>query len=209
MAQPKLHAYEHVLIVEGYSDLLFFAELCEWIFGQEVVYIKEMGGKGNLNAASLEAFLRPSLLDEKKAIGVIADADDSEANRVKSLGQTLLKVTGQQVQNGSWTNGSPRFGFYVVPGKDQTGEIETLVWQAWGNDSANAAIKLCVDAYLECMEAQQKVPESIDKGRLSALLAVLNDEDPRLGPGARAKKFDFARPELKGLVQFLKDMYQP
>jgi hypothetical protein len=204
MASPKLEDFSGVLIVEGYSDLLFFAELCEWIFGGEVVFIKEMGGKGNIKPASLKTFLSPRLLQEKKAVGVITDADESEAGRVQSLTQCLRTLTGQEVKNGAWTDGPPRIGLFVVPGGGRTGEIETLMWQAWGNDPANDAVKACVDTFLDCMQGQGRVPQSIDKGRLSALLAVVNDEDPRLGPGARAKKFDFGRPELAELVEFLR-----
>ena len=204
MASLKLEDHDRVLIVEGYSDLLFFAELCEWLFSKEVVFIKQMGGKGNINTASLKAFLSPKLLAEKKAVGVITDADESEAGRVESLKKCLRNLTRQEVENGAWTDGPPRIGLFVVPGGGRTGEIETLMWQAWGNDPANVAVKACVDTFLECMQGQGRAPQSIDKGRLSALLAVLNDEDPRLGPGARAKKFDFGRPELAKLVEFLK-----
>jgi len=44
---------------------------------------------------------------------------------------------------------------------------------------------------------------SPEKGVVGALLAIRNDDDPRLGPGARARVFDFARPEFASLRQFL------
>ena len=53
------------------------------------------------------------------------------------------------------------------------------------------------------MHAAGHSAESRDKGFLAALLAIRNDNDPRLGPGARANVFDFTRPEFASLKQFL------
>jgi hypothetical protein len=44
---------------------------------------------------------------------------------------------------------------------------------------------------------------SPDKGRIGSLLAVLYDEDPRLGPGTRAKAINLSRPEYDALKEFL------
>jgi hypothetical protein len=203
MAKPKLAECDRVLVVEGYDDLLFYAEVLESLHNYERVFIQEMGGKGNLTGAArqddlvakLETFLSPALLAEKRAIGVIADADADGAGTARSLGGRLSKITEQDVAAGVWTAGSPRMGLFVVPGADRAGEIETLVWQAWSSDPDNAASRDCIDAFIGCMDAAGHRAHSPDKGRLGALLALLNDEDPRLGPGARARVFDFTRPD--------------
>jgi hypothetical protein len=191
-----------VLLVEGYDDLLFYAELLEWL-GNGGVYIEQVGGKSHMTAGKMAAALRPAVL-RKRAIGVIADADHNPAGTAASLANRLTTITGQQVRAGAWTAGPPRIGFFVVPGADQPGEIESLVWQAWSNDPANAAARACIESYLDCMRGRGLEAHSPDKGRLAAFLAVRNDEDPRLGPGARARVFDFGRPELAPLVEFLR-----
>ena len=136
MLKPKVEDYAHILIVEGYSDLLFFA-------------------------------------------------------------------------TGAWSPGPPRIGLFVVPGGGRQGEIETLVWEAWANDPANVGPRSCVDAFLACMGRHDPAAHSPDKGRISALLSVLSDEDPRRGPGARDKVFDFSRPELQPLLDFLRPLVGP
>jgi hypothetical protein len=92
---------------------------------------------------------------------------------------------------------------FIVPGGNQTGEIETLVWNSWANDEANAAEKRCIESYIACMEAAGPTAHSPAKGLIGALLAVKSDEDPRLGPGARDNVFDLMRPELEALRAFL------
>ena len=45
--------------------------------------------------------------------------------------------------------------------------------------------------------------QSLAKGLIGTLLAVKNDEDPRLGPGARQNVFNLGRPEFQKLRVFL------
>lgn len=205
MPRPSLHTCERILLVEGYSDLLFFAELFEHLgFGPNEVFIKDFGGKNNMTTAALETFLSPARLAEAKPIGLIVDADASLAGTRTSFEERLTKITGQPVQHGAWTKGSPRIGLFVASGTNGKGEIESLVWEAWSNDPSNATAKTCVEGFLDCMRGAGLEAQSPDKGRIGALLSVRSDDDPRLGPGARARVFDFARPELAGLVSFLR-----
>lgn len=212
MPPPRLSHCQRVLVVEGHDDLLFYAECLEWLNNLSGVFIQQMGGKGNMTgkaregdlAIKLETFINPALLAEKVAIGVIADADTDAAGACRSLEAQLSKITGQKVTHGGWTAGPPRIGLYVVPGGGMAGEIESLVWQAWSNDPAHGMAKACIDSFIDCMQASGHKVKSLDKGRIGALLSVLNDEDPRLGPGARSRVFDFARPELALLLDFLR-----
>lgn len=199
---PQLESCDKVLVVEGYSDLLFFAEALEHVGKLEGVFIKSFNGKADLDT-KLEVFLSPDLLTQKSAIGVIVDADEDETKTVARISQILQKATAQSVTLGQWTIAKPKVGLFVAPGGGTIGEIESLVWQAWGSDPSNQPARACIDTFINCMAASGNQSKSPDKGRVSALLAIRNDEDPRLGPGARAKVFDFERPEFKPLLEFL------
>jgi len=199
---PKLENCDRVLVVEGYSDLLFYAELLESLGKHGGVFIKHFNGRSDLTA-KLETFLTPQLLAAKQALGIIVDADTDAQATSAQLTQVLTRITGQVVAARAWTNGSPGIGLFVTPDGNSNGEIETLVWQAWSNDPANEQSKRCIHAFATCMASAGFNSRSPDKGLVSALLAVRNDDDPRLGPGARAKVFDFARPEFLQLRQFL------
>jgi len=154
MSAPKLEDCPHILIVEGYSDLLFFAEALEWLNNPGCVFIQELGGAGNFRRSkrrmksTLETFLAPPLLAQKAAIGVVVDADTDPAATSQTLESALSAITGQPVKTGAWTVGPPRIGLFVVPGPGRQGEIETLVWEAWSNDPVNADARTCVEAFL-------------------------------------------------------------
>ncbi|MGA2180449.1 MAG: DUF3226 domain-containing protein [Verrucomicrobiota bacterium] len=200
--ERKSENYPGELVVEGYSDLLFYAEVLETVGKHEQVFIKELGGKSGLNR-KLEAFVTPALLARKTAIAFVFDADESHDATRQSLENLLSNLTGQAVSEGKWTQGIPKIGLMIVPGAGAKGEIETLVWQSWSSNPDNAGQKKCIQDFVTCMHASNVKPQSPDKGLIGALLALKNDEDPRLGPGARAKVFDLNSPHLQPLRQFL------
>lgn len=202
---PKLDKCDRVLVVEGYGDLLFYAEMLEAVGRLEGVFIKDMGGKGEL-VTKLETFLRPDLLASKGAVAVLVDGDDNPAGTVASLERRLSEMTGQTVTAGAWTDGKPRVGLFVAPGDGQAGEIETLVWETWAADPANAVARQCIETYESCMAAAGQRAKSRYKGLIGALLAIRSDEDPRLGPGARDRVFDLAAPGFGPLREFLSEL---
>lgn len=209
MGKPKLEECRRALIVEGYSDLLFYAEIIEPLELDDPsapdgrIFIKEFNGSTDL-LVKLEAFLTPALLAEKTAIGIIVDADGNPTGAFTSLQSRLAQLTGVKVpKTGEWAGSLPRIGLFLAPGGNRKGEVETLAWSAFAADPANAGVTACVVAYRECMERAGKKPKSLDKALVGALLAVLNDEDPRLGPGSRAGAFDFRQSEFDELRSFL------
>ena len=204
MAEKKIEDYSRVLVVEGYGDLLFYAEVLEAVGKHPQVFIKELGGKADLRR-KIETFLTPAILATKEALGFVFDADTKPDGTRAELEALLSWLTGQPVVDGKWTGGKPRIGLLVVPGGNAEGEIESLVWHSWGSDPANAPQKKCIQDYVACMASHHVKAHSPDKGFIGALLAIRSDEDPRLGPGARTKVFDLHRPELKSLRDFLSD----
>lgn len=199
-----------ILIVEGYSDLLFFAELLEHMGIGELerndatpVFIKEMGGKANLRT-KLDTYLTPQILSEKDAIGIVVDADGDPAAAFASLQAVVQsRCAVSLAEAGTWSSSRPKIGVQVVPSSARTGAIETLVWDAWSTTMTNHEATNCVGAFLDCMARTGRQPANLDKARIGAVLSILHDEDPRLGPGARAQSFDLAHPSLADLRQFL------
>lgn len=197
-----MEEFNRVLVVEGYSDLLFYAEVLEKVGKHGEVFIKELGGKSNFKT-KLETFITPYLLGAKASIGFILDADKNPGQTRASLERQLSELTGQIVVDGKWTDANPKIGLLVVPGEGVAGEIETLVWHSWANDPANRSKRKCIEDYVNCMKGAEASAHSPDKGLIGALLSIVSDEDPRLGPGTRDGAFDLNRPELVPLKDFL------
>ena len=198
----KIEEFDRVLIVEGYSDLLFFAEVLEELDKHRQVFIKQLDGTFGLEK-KLEDLITPTLLAEKTKIGFIFDADTDAPRTRNKLEQLLSRLTGQTIRDGAWSDGKPSIGLFVVPGCDTNGEIETLVWRSWINDAANAEQRKCIEGFVACMKAQGIESRSPAKAPVGALLAIRHDDDPRLGPGARDNVFDLTRAEFEPLRNFL------
>jgi len=198
----KIDDFKKVLVVEGYSDLHFYAEILEELGKNKEVFIKTLTDKSGI-FTKLETLISPGFLKSKTTIGFIFDADSNPAKTRADIENALKSLTGQNVVDTNWTHGEPNIGLLIIPGGDQLGEIETLVWNSWRNDPKNADQKQCIEDYINCMKQAGKTAHSPDKGFIGALLAVLSDEDPRLGPAARDNVFDLARPELLLLRNFL------
>jgi hypothetical protein len=198
----KLDDFERVLVVEGHDDRIFYAEMLEVVGKHGQVFIHVLGGKQNLKN-ELEVLITPTLLERKKAMAFVIDADAAPIETKASLQTLLSRLTNQAVVNDQWTQGSPKIGLLIVPGNDAKGEIETLVWHAWASNPGNAGQKKCIEDYMACMKASNASAHSPDKGLIGGLLAVKNDDDPRLGPGARANVFDLNSPQLQMLRNFL------
>jgi hypothetical protein len=201
--QRKIQDYERILAVEGYSDLLFYAEALEYVCLGDAVFIKHFNGRTDLDQ-KLESFLNLGLLSEKTHIGIVVDADQNAKGAGERFSSALKTLTKQKVPVGDWAGSRPHIGLWLAPGVDEPGEIEDLVWNAWSADPANAGPKACIDSFVACMGKNGLQAKSPAKGLISSLLAIQNDEDPRLGPGARATVFDFSRPEFASLLEFLK-----
>lgn len=201
----KLSECKKVLVVEGYGDLVFYAEFLESLGRYDDVFIQDMGGRSRL-MAELETFISPPLLASKTHIAVILDNDDDTADFAHRVKTKLDQLTERSVGEGEWTEGSgtARVGFFVAPSPGVAGEIEDLVWRSLADEPTHARSARCVEEFLACMNAGATEQNSrIAKRKLGSWLAVHHEDDPRLGPAARAGKINFDSPALLRLRTFL------
>lgn len=209
--------YNRFLLVEGYSDLTFLAEMLEHLGigpsegqGATSVFIKEFSGKADL-LDQIEAWLNPQRLRAAKAIGIVVDADTSATATRQSLVTRLRRWTGLELPLvGGWAPhpDGVRLGFHVVPGEgpDDQGEIETLAWRSLCEDVLRKPTLDCVESFLADRRSLQGTIAKADKARVAAFLSTLTPDDPRLGPGARAKHFPFEARAFAPLREFLLGM---
>ena len=143
-----------VLFVEGYSDLIFYAELLEHV-GLFDCFIQDLGGKGRTklrNEALL--LLKPDNLARMKAIAVVLDADDNADASFTLARDAIRDVLGMDVaEPESWfeePHTKVRFGVFISGGPDGTGEVKSLAWDAWQSDADNSTLKECVEEFIGC-----------------------------------------------------------
>lgn len=193
----------NLLIVEGYSDLHFIAEFLQHLGDHTATDIQLVDGRGNFKDR-IPAYLSPPTLEIARHIGVVIDADTSAEGAFQKVANILKDCVGITMPGpGQWTSGCPRYGVFVCPDNRRMGELETAAWDAWSNKAENQAKTTCVERYIECMRSAGAEGKSPDKVRVGAMLAVHSDDDPRVGPGAQKRLFDFESPALAPMKAFL------
>lgn len=204
--KPVLAECEHVLLVEGYSDLHFLSAFLRHLKRDKGVYIHEFMGKNRmLNPGMLSVILNDEVLAEKKSIGLLLDADDDAAATAQAVRDRMEPLTGLQLTEGSWHEqpDGPRIGFFVMPDGDSPGTIETLLWNGFADDERHRSMKGAVQDFQQKMAGLGWKGGETDKGRIAAFLSAAHPGDPRLGPGAREGVFDLETPGLSRLRRFL------
>ena len=194
-----------------YSDLTFYAELMEHIGLFDQCFIQDLGGKGRGKLRDEAALLlKPDNLVRIQSVAVLLDADDNAESAFALARNALKDAIGVDIPRvGEWvqaSNNKVRFGVFIIGGTGQQVEVESLAWAAWSGKPDNGAFRGCVDDFVKCAADRGKRLKSIDKVRIGAVLSVLNEDDPRLGAGARAKLFDFGAAEFSALREFLETM---
>lgn len=204
--RPKIEDCPHVLIVEGESDLQFVKWLLSDLPHASTTFFQKFQGKQSItNRGMLSTFLSPQLLEEKKSIGILVDADSNAQQTIESVRDAVEAATGRVLEEGRWHEapGSARMGFFVLPDGSNPGELETLVWQALSSNEAHHSMKATVEGFLKTMADLGWPPKSPDKARVGAFLAAAHDEDPRVGAAARANRLQFDNTKLSRIRTFL------
>ncbi len=124
---------EHLLLVEGEDDAHVVRQLCNRYQSIPRFSIRETGGIERL----LDA-IGPALIPrERKALGILVDADDNPEGRWDDLRSRFdeegISIPAHPGPNGMIMDAhieignSPRTGIWVMPNNDSSGEIENFV----------------------------------------------------------------------------------
>jgi predicted RecA/RadA family phage recombinase len=193
----------NLLIVEGYSDRHFIIEFLEHLGNHTTTDIPIVDGRDNFER-QIPIYLQPPTLELAQYIGVVLDADTSATGSFAQIASVLKKCVGVNVTAaGVWVGDRPRYGIFVCPDNIRSGELETAAWESWAASPKNKGQLGCIERYLDCVATAGAKLKSPDKVRVGTMLAVHNEDDPRIGPGAQKRIFDFESPALSPMKAFL------
>lgn len=170
---------------EGATDQELFRHLCanRGVAGYQ---FENFGGIGNLENW-LVGLTGLSGFDRLRLLFVVADCDESPADRMREVGRALKKAKLPRPNNAFELANPPNQPAVMVillpftpPGTPNHGCVETLLLQSARAHLAKYAG--CADAYCECVESNRwQLTSHVDKLRLRVLLSGAHENDPNLG----------------------------
>ena len=178
-----------IIFVEGYSDLVFYAEMMKHLGKHERCFIQNLGGKGKTQLEKeARLLLKPDNLAGLETVAVILDSDESADGAFDLARSALKNAVNVEIQKPNQSVASrlaeeARFGVFIVGDATAMGEVETLAWLAWKGRSGNQPLQDCISSVSRLRSKGGDQADSHDKTRIGALLAVLNDE--RSAPWSR------------------------
>jgi len=188
-----------LLAVEGTDETVFFGELLKHLNLFHRVDIRQVGGKDQFKN-KMPTLQKTSGFNQLESIAIIRDADENSAGAYKSIKNILAKMTLQPpAKPGTFADGSPRLGIFIMPDNAAQGMLETLCLKAvQDNEAMN-----CVNEFIACSQDLKKKPKNIDKAKAHAYLSIMPDIANSVDRGAQKGHWNFNASALKPLIDFL------
>jgi Protein of unknown function (DUF3226) len=126
------------------------------------------------------------------------DADNNPQAAFDRIKSALMR-SSLPVPRNPWevSNTNPAVVGLVLPDETSRGELETFIWRGLQEHR----VVPCVEAYLECLRANDAMPEKIDKARVYAFLASLERPDIRLAHAGLAHQM--TGPAMRRLLDLI------
>ncbi len=191
-----------LLLCEGIDEEKILSKLFEELQVSDI-QIMPRGGKEQINK-SLPLLAKRPEFRKVASMGIIRDADSDASAALQSVTSALESV-GIKLQKGSAISvaSQPRVTVLIVPGSDQQGSIEDILFESVRGGEAIA----CVEEYMACLKGQSSAytltPGNLAKAKVHAFLASQKDPDLRPGEAAEKGLWDFNHPAFSELRQFI------
>ena len=192
------------VLVEGRSAEIFFREWIESTAFSSQMEVRDFGSISDL-AGYLKLFSTQKDFREKvTSIAIIRDAEDGVAqNAFESVCASLIAAGMKRPDAiGSYGDGTPKAGVFILPDCNNPGMLETLCWSAVQSDTDQSHHKDCVISYLDRLREKRQIHNEA-KARIWTYLAGYGKFEPQLGRSAQAKIWNWTNPAFEKLTNFL------
>ncbi len=204
-----------LLVVEGNDEKFFFDAALRDHLGLSDIQVMPIGGKQQLTAA-LELLVKDDLFPTVASLAVVRDADSphgevrAPGSAISEASKAFISVCGSlghsglpsPSSHGQFAEGPPRVGVFIVPNGIEEGMLETLCLES----VSTLAEFPCLDAYFQCLQSHQVVPNNMHKARAHAWLASRPKPDRRVGEAAQAGYWPWDSQAFDDLWAFLRSM---
>ena len=223
MAKNK-NSFENLLLVEGATEKRAIPELVEangiiWEVAKRtpIVFIDDYAG-GDTKVVKPSVISNELNVANRKALGLIVDADDNCQNRWQSVRNTCkdfiedlpkdIPVQGL-VCNTTKKNGKPvKFGVWIMPDNETSGMLETFLAYLVKDESEI----LWQYSQAVVSEAKNKganfKPTHVDKANIHTWLAWQDEPGSQLHMAVKKKILDPQHPKAQTFIQWFRTLYE-
>jgi len=201
------------ILVEGRTPQLFFEVLTAYLQIPDVE-IHDFRSNAEFPGYLKSFCARPEFKEQVRSLGIIRDAEslpDSRqprpaAEAAKAAFDSVchsLAAAGQSkpAQMGSFADGPPRIGVFILPNCRDDGMLETLCLESVQTDGTSK----CLEDFFACMAAAGALSaRNMTKAKTFAFLAAKDISDPLVGRAAQKGIWTWSHAAFQKLNQFLR-----
>lgn len=179
-----------LLLVEGQDEIKFFSA---FLSNSNIVDIQILESKGKDQFRSeLDLIMNEPQFENVVSIGIVRDADESQASAVESICYHLRQV-GLPVPAGHCqfkSNNNMKVGIFIAPGFTDKGMLESLILESLGDHPVKIASGQYIDNLKDILapaneNCQFNFPRNIHKAHMHAFLAGMEKFIPSAGLAAQ------------------------
>jgi len=199
---PKPITLEKVLLVEGMDAFQFFKALLHHLNLLSEIEIRNFGGINQLDF--LETLMITDGFDRLNSLGIVRDAESNANSAFQSVSDLLSRI-GLSVpqQPMAIAQGNPVVSVFILPDCVNSGMLETLLYQAIGDDPATS----CIEEHFQCLvEKGVALPTNMDKARVHTFLSSKSPPGLLIGQAAHKDFWPWENSTFDGLKEFLKQI---
>lgn len=167
-------------LCEGESDRNFLQRLLQHyqVPGYQVLCPTRETAQGE-GFSALERLITAlgvnDLFEQVRAVAVVVDADSVPQDRFRSVQRWLRALGASVAAPYEIATGPPAAAVYLMPGPDETGCLESVLWRATVTAAPEKA--QCVEAFLACMRVGPSQGENRHaKARVQSLIVGCCEE---------------------------------
>ena len=204
MVHVKRIKAEIQLLVEGNDQRNFFeAFLTRLSIGNAEIW--DFGGVYELQSFLLGFVKMPGFDAMVRGIGIVRDAEKSSTGAFHSVQQSLLNVDLPVPDRPEEpTTVSPRVSVLILPGRNRSGMLESLLCESFSDTPENR----CIDDFMTCVDTYSSFEGNRRPEKARARVYLTTKPEPHLSVGVAAKKgyWDFDHDVFTDIRRFLKDI---
>ena len=199
---PKHITLEKVLLVEGMGAFQFFKALLRHLNLLSEIEIRNFGGINQLDF--LETLMITDGFDRLNSLGIVRDAEGNANSAFQSVSDLLSRVgLSMPKRPKAIAQGNPLVSVFILPDCVNSGMLETLLYQAIGDDPAAA----CIEEHFQCLvEKGVALPANMDKARVHTFLSSKSPPGLLIGQAAHKGFWPWENSIFDGLKGFLKQI---